>query len=345
MKTWSQKIHLTISATLSAASERLQPAHVTCQAERHLGRLEAEILLAHVLKKDRVWLIAHSDFRLTTLDCRRLAGLIRRREKHEPIAYILGQKEFYGLSFKVNRNVLIPRPESELLIELALSHFPSLSFVRRGLERGIAMVNKVSNGITVWDVGTGSGAIAIAIAKYLPHARMLATDISSAALTLARQNAKRHDVTNVTFLRANLCAAKVRRWLVCKGMAHDAPTQNLIIVANLPYLPTSDKGWTRRAARLSSPKSSPLQQDVVKYEPRDALFAGQTGLEIIETILRQLAAFDIHFMAAYLEFDPPQTKHLMKLAQELFPRARIKLHKDLAGLNRVIALESSPPKS
>ncbi len=290
---------MNIRDAIVIASHRLRPRRITCAADKNLGRLEAEILLAHVLNTDRVWLLAHSDVRLLTLNSRRFERLITQREQHMPIAYILGEKEFYGLPFNVTRDVLIPRPETEMLVELALS-----SVLANG------------GGGDVWDVGTGSGCVAITIAKHLPRAQVVATDVDERALAIAKRNARLNRVTHITFLKANMLDANVRRYF---EQTH--PTF-LTIVANLPYLPLSD----RRTA------------DVAKYEPPDALFAGKTGRELIETFLRQLAAFDLHFTSIFLEFDSPQSKKLRAFAKELFPRARITIHADLAGRDRVLVI-------
>lgn len=295
-----------IREALSDAAERLKPKHITCAADKNLGRLEAEILLAFTLKKPKEWLLAHPDYALRPTSYALFQRLIRRREKHMPIAYITGEKAFYGLPFKVTQDVLIPRPETEMLVELALR-----------------------DSRLIWDVGTGSGAVAIAIAKRLPGARVLATDVSRGALAIAKRNARLNGVKNVTFLKANLLDATMRR------TTHDARLSTpLIIVANLPYLPTSDK--------------KKLTTDVVKYEPTGALFAGKTGMELNEKLLRQLAAFsalggpasggDIRFTSAFLEFDPPQSQKLRAIAKELFPHAKIKIHKDLARRDRVIEI-------
>ncbi len=299
---------MNVRDAIQNATKRLQPRRITCAVDRDLGRLEADILLAFVLKKDRVWLLAHASDELRATSYERFNRLLLRREKHTPIAYITGEKEFYGMPFHVNRRVLIPRPETELLAELATT--PSDT--------------QGGGQVVVWDVGTGSGAVAIAIAKHLPRARVLATDISSDVLALARQNARLNHVKNITFLRANLLDTNVRDWLKRRGTARRAPTQHVTIVANLPYLPLSDK---KRIA-----------PDVVNYEPSTALFAGKTGLEIIEKFLRQLAAFDVHFTAAYLEFDPPQTKRLVKFTKKLFAHATIRVHRDLAGKERVLEI-------
>jgi release factor glutamine methyltransferase len=294
----------TVAAALKTAAAQLQPQIISCATDKSLGELEAEILLAHTLKRDRAWLFAHSDSKLTTQSSKLFRSLVSRRTKHEPIAYITGEKDFYGHTFQVNRSTLIPRPESELLVDLARK----------------TLFPEPSADDLVWDVGTGSGALAISIASHIAPRRVLATDVSIKALATARRNAKHLNVTNVTFLKANLLDTTVRS----KLQAQSSKALRLVIVANLPYLPTSDK--------------KKLDTDVVKFEPSSALFVGKDGTELIEKFLRQLATFDVHFSSAFFEFDPPQTKILKQLAKELFPHAKVKIHKDLAHRDRVLEL-------
>lgn len=292
----------TVRDLLMSAAKRLQPRCITCAADHDLGRFESEVLLAHVLKKDRTWLHAHDTDPVTTPKVTRFTSLVTRRVKREPIAYILGEKDFYGHPFIVDRRVLIPRPESEMLVELvAQKLFPEPN----------------SNDL-VWDVGTGSGAIAISVAKKITPRKVLATDISTKALTVAKKNAQRLKTKNIQFLKANLLAPTIIR------LFERIRDGRLVIVANLPYLPDADK--------------KRLDLDVVKYEPGSALFSGRDGLKLIEKFLRQLASFDIHFSSAFFEYDPPQTKKLRALAKSLFPKAKLKVHKDLAKRDRVFEI-------
>lgn len=301
---------MTISHVLNTAAAKLAPKRIKCTEEKDVGRLEAEILLAHVLKRDRVWLLAYPSYQLLTIDYKLFTELVARRMRREPIAYIIGHKEFYGLDFLTDRRALIPRPETELLVELALDN------LRR----------EPSQNDLVWDVGTGCGAAGLAIAKHITPRKVLVTDVSDKTLALAMKNAKQLRARNVTFLKANLLSASVRRLLSrCRQSCKpSAASCKLVIVANLPYLPSSDK---KRLAR-----------DVAGYEPAGALFAGQRGTEINDKFLRQLAAHDIRFSSLFLELDPPQAKYLSRLARVLFPHAKIKIHKDLAKRDRVLEI-------
>jgi len=295
---------LTISDVLRAASRNLQPKRITCSADKNLGQLEAELLLSHVLKKERTWLFAHDDEVLSKTSLGRFKELVVRRLKHEPIAYLTGVRDFYGLEFHVTKSTLIPRSESEMLVDLVREKlFPEPSLTD-----------------LVWDVGTGSGALAISIASTIHPRNVIASDISSKALATAKQNAKTLNVKNVTFLKADLLDATARR------MFEKHRNARLVIVANLPYLPTSDK--------------KKLTPDVVKFEPSSALFVGKDGTELIEKLLRQLATYDIHFSSAFFEFDPPQAKKLRMLVKKLFPKATVKIHKDLAKRERVLEIST-----
>lgn len=163
--------------------------------------LDAEVLLSHILKKDKAWLLANPNFKLNLWQTIKYNYLIAKRIKHYPIAYLIGQQEFYGLNFKVNKYTLVPRPESELFIDELIKIDP---------------VKK-----TIVDIGTGSGCLIISLAKYLPNNTFLGIDISKQALRIARTNAQDHK-TNIRFIQNNLL----------DGLN----TKMDIIVANLPYL-------------------------------------------------------------------------------------------------------------
>jgi len=201
--------------------------------------LDAEVLLSHTLNKPKSFLYTYPEKKLTQAQVRKYKSLISRRAKHEPVAYITGHKEFYGLDFYVNQHTLIPRPETEALVEKIIK-------------------NKDIHSIA--DIGTGSGCIAIALAKNNPKLNIYAIDISSKALTVARKNAKAHKVKNITFKQGNLLEP-------IKNIKLDA------IVANLPYL--SEKVYKKNYQHL-------------KYEPKQALYAGKDGLDYYKKLLKQI---------------------------------------------------------
>ena len=202
--------------------------------------LETQVLLAHALGRDRAWLYAHADDALAVDAALHFHGLLRRRAAGEPLAYIVGRREFWSLDLTVTRDVLIPRPETELLVELALQRIP------QGIQVDIA------------DLGTGSGAIALALAHERPQARILGTDCSGAALAVARANSVRLAIQNVEFAEGDWCAA------LGNGRFD-------LIVANPPYIAAADPH---------------LAQGDLRFEPAAALASGVDGLDAIGTIVR-----------------------------------------------------------
>ena len=164
--------------------------------------LAAELLLLYVLGRDRTWLYAHPEEVVPGLDAHRFLSLILRRADGEPTQYITGKQEFWGLEFEVTPDVLIPRPETEHVIEVALDRL-ALREIRAGRKQTLT-----GDGLQIVDVGTGSGCIAIALAKELPGARIIATDISAAALAVARRNAARHAFSErIQFIECNFLDA------------------------------------------------------------------------------------------------------------------------------------------
>jgi release factor glutamine methyltransferase len=200
---------------------------------------EVELLLGHALGRDRAWLYAHADDALDAADAVRFHSLLMRRAAGEPIAYLTGRREFWSLDLAVTPDVLIPRPETELLVELVLQR------VAQSVQVHIA------------DLGTGSGAIALALALERPHARVLATDSSAAALTVARGNAGRLKIGSVEFALGDWCAALGKRKFD-------------LIVSNPPYIAAGDVH---------------LGQGDLRFEPRAALASGADGLEAIRAIV------------------------------------------------------------
>ena len=208
------------------------------------AQADAELLLLHMLGKNKSWLMAHLDEELAEYNAARYIELIERRYKGEPIQYITGETEFYGLPFRVTPDVLIPRPDTEHLVDKVIELAPIFS------KPGIV------------DVGTGSGAIAIALAHKLPHAQIAATDISERALAVARENAKRNGVI-IRFLPGDL-------------LAPVAGERFEIVVSNPPYVSSRDRAT--------------LSVEVREHEPSLALFAGDDGLDVYRRLIP--AAFD-----------------------------------------------------
>ena len=259
------------------------------------AELEADVLLRHAmgLGADRAHLIASMHDAAPPGLGERYGELLRRRASHEPTAYITGQREFYGLEFACSPAALIPRPETELLVELAVAWL-----AERAIERPLII-----------DAGTGSGALAVALAVACPSARVVALDVSGAALRLARQNAARHGVAvRIDLVRCDLIGP-------IRGRAD-------LIVANLPYVAETD--WPA------------LAPEITEHEPKRALTGGAKGTEIIERLLREARPALADRSLLLCECGDTQGERLTAAARRAYPDARVAIHKDLAGLDRVL---------
>ena len=233
-----------ISAALLEGTQRLSGAIDSC-------RLDAELLLGHVLGMTRAQLVVAANSRLSRAQREQYEALLARRFRREPVAYITGRQEFWSLDFDVTPDVLIPRPETELVVEIALK---------------LAADLRASQPLRVLDMGTGSGAIAIALASELPRAQICAADCSIAALTVARRNAVRNGVADaIHFLQSDLFA----------GLGHLKDRFDLIL-SNPPYIRRSE--------------IAQLEPEVSRWEPRGALDGGADGLDCYRRIAA--GAFD-----------------------------------------------------
>jgi release factor glutamine methyltransferase len=275
--------------------------------------LEAELLLLHVLGLDRVHLYQRLTEEVPPAAYKRYQRLIGRRLSHEPLAYILGHREFFGLDLVVTPAAIIPRPETEVLVELAIAYARS-----RFGDAPFALA----------DVGVGCGAIAVAIAVNLPNARIFATDVSKRALALARRNAERHGVQErITFLWGDLLrpleGALVQPEPGPSG-GHGANQGLDIIVANLPYVTAAD--WA------ASPP------EIREHEPRRGLDGGPDGLRLIRRLLGQAPRHLRAGGALFAEIGDNHGPAAASLARAAFPGARIEVKPDLAGFDRVLAV-------
>jgi release factor glutamine methyltransferase len=278
---------MTIAEALAWAARQL--------AASPTATVDARLLLQHVLQRPRSYLIAHGDEPLAPEQLAALAALVERASQHEPVPYLTGSAPFYGLDFTVTPAVLIPRPETELLVEAALNWA------------------RARSAPCVVDVGTGSGCIAITVARHLPDATVIATDISPAALDVARQNATRHGVAErISFRLGPLLQPLV-----------ETPD---LIAANLPYI--GDDEWTE------------LHGGVKWYEPAVALRGGPSGLELVERLLQQARSRLAPGGALFLEIGWRQGAAAQRLAQEQFPRAHIELLADYAGHERILVIKN-----
>src|SRR5713101_2165813 len=194
----ASEFHIDVRSALKLGLAQLRDAHVPSFT------LAAELLLLHVLGRDRTWLYAYPEEQISSADAERFSALLARRAAGEPTQHLTGKQEFWGLEFEVTPDVLIPRPETEHVIEVALDRL-ALREIRAGRPQTAS-----GEGLQIADIGTGSGCIAIALAKELPAANFVATDISPAALAVAQRNAQRHAVADrIHFLDCNLLAFPV----------------------------------------------------------------------------------------------------------------------------------------
>ena len=287
----------TLRVLLRAAMKRLEAARVDAPS------LTARLLLSTVTGRSKEWLIAHDDERLDNAQAMRYDVLLQRVLAHEPLAYMLGHREFYGLDLAVDARVLIPRPETEMLVELALAT----------LAAGAAM-----DGIDLFDIGTGSGAVAIAVAKHAPGARVIASDVSADALDVARANARRHGVDGQIAFKSSDLLARL------DGLPR-------VLTANLPYV-------TR--AEIDG-----LPPEIQEHEPRVALDGGDDGLDLVRRLLQQIAARVAEargaapLRAAYFEIGASQGAAALDAARSLLPAANAHMLRDLGKRDRVLALE------
>jgi release factor glutamine methyltransferase len=222
------------------------------EASTQIARRDAETLLAHLLERDRAWVFAHPEAELDAEQKEVFRELTARRAGQEPLQYLTGEQEFYGLLLHVTSDTLIPRPETELLVEAVLAW--------AALQVGP---------LRILDVGTGTGAIALALATHLPTAEIVACDLSAAALAVARDNAERLDLAaRVSFVQSDLLDALTPE--IDAGGLFNA------IVSNPPYVPSTD--------------AATMQTEVVDHEPHLALFAGEDGLEVYRRLIPEAQA-------------------------------------------------------
>lgn len=263
--------------------------------------LDAEILLARVIKKEKEFLYIHPEKSLTAQQIKKFKQIINRRKKREPVAYILGYKEFYGLKFQVNKYTLIPRPETEMIVKESLN-----------------CLDPLSEPALLIDVGTGSGCIPIAIAKNIKKSvKIFATDISAQALKIAKKNAKINKVNKkIKFLNGDLLEPLVE-------IIKNSVDKNIIITANLPYVPSS--------------LYKSVKPDVKNYEPKLALDGGKDGLKYYRALFKQIKKIQTRLCNFYIicEIDPSQKNSITAFAKKHFPDSKIKTKKDLSGLNRL----------
>lgn len=259
-------------------------------AQAGLVPIDARILLAHVLQKDRAWLVAHDGDALRREQADAFFALAARRRDGEPVAYLTGEREFYGLALHVSSAVLIPRPETETVVEVALSCLP------------------IDRDTRVLDLGTGSGAIALALAHERPRAKVIATDASSSALSVARDNARRLNLANVEFVPSD--------WY--GSIAQDA--RFTVIASNPPYVARGDPH---------------LAEGDLRFEPPAALASGSDGLDALRRIVGGARERLVPGGALVVEHGYDQAERVRRLF-DAAGFGGIASAKDLAGIERVV---------
>ncbi len=275
--------------------------------------LAAELLLLHILGRDRTWLYAHPEAIINELNAKRFFELIARRAAGEPTQHLTGKQQFWGLEFEVTPDVLIPRPETEHVIEVALDRL-ALRELRAGRPQKTA-----GEGLQIADIGTGSGCIVIALAEELPAATFIATDISPAALAVAKRNAQRHAVADrIHFIEGNLLEARSPCVTRHSSLFFD------LIVSNPPYI-------GRREAVA-------LPREVRDHEPESALYGGEEGYELYAPLITQAAKLLKPGGILVLELGHDSLPAVQPLL-DAATWANIGITNDLAGIPRVLAAE------
>jgi release factor glutamine methyltransferase len=283
-----------MSATPSLSALRQSAIERLTVAEVDEPRLAVEVVLAHALDVTRTQLLARSDQSLTPDQLIRTQRDLERLAHGEPLAYVVGHKEFYDIDLLTDARALIPRPETECLIEHALKaltehHAPLIA-----------------------DVGTGCGTIAVTLAKHLPRARVIATDLSPDALALARENAQRSGVADRIEFRA--------------GSLLEPITESIdLLAANLPYI--DDKDWPYLAKTIRG------------HEPKMAFLGGPDGLDLVRGLLRDAPRVTHLDSVILLEIGAYQGDAVTDIARQHFPRAYIEIKPDYAGLDRLAVIE------
>ncbi len=290
-----------VQSLLVSAVQRLAAAGSSTSS------LDAQLWLAHVCGLTRAQLLARPERAVSPEQVSRFAAGLERLAAGEPLPYLTGRAEFYGLAFRVTPATLIPRPETEHLVEAALGLIPEVSNGNRGLP------------IRVVDVGTGSGCVAVALAVNRPAAHLVATDVSAAALEVAAHNAQRHGVAGrISFLQGHLLEPLLD--------SRPGTREVHLIVANLPYV--ADGEW------------DDLPVSVREYESESALRGGCEGLDLIEELLDEAPAVLQPQGAILLEIGAAQGPAARGLAEARFPAAAVRLQRDYAGRDRVLMVQT-----
>ena len=320
MTTVTNPIPMDIRGALKEGMARLRAAQIPSHT------LATELLLMYALGCDRTSIYSHPEEPIDSATAEKFLTLIARRAAGEPVQYLTGKQEFWGLEFEVTPAVLIPRPETEHVMEVALA--------RLG-ERGIKIhmdTGAPRETLHVADVGTGSGCLAVALAWELPHAEVFATEISAPALEVARRNAARHGVAErIHFLQRDLLTGLENTDPATVGARHAVPasTQNGplfdLIVSNPPYVARND--------------TARLQCEVRDHEPHTALFGGPTGVEMYQRLIDQACELLRDRGVLVLELGHDSADHVRGIFDAQAAWTNVAITMDLAGIPRVLAAE------
>jgi release factor glutamine methyltransferase len=305
---WQLDPNTTVGLALVAATRRLKGAG------SDTPKLDGEVLLAHVLECSRAQLYAHPERLLTQAERERYEEVVARRYAHEPVAYLVGEKAFYGLDLWVDSRVLIPRPETELLVDLVLDLLAQAERLHARAHGGNGHGTPPPEpDILVADIGTGSGALSLAVAANSLSTRIYAVDISPGALEVARANAARHALTHrVDFLLGDLL--------------YPLPEPVDVIAANLPYVAQDE--W------------SSLAPDIVQFEPSLALSGGADGLDIIRRLIEQAPPKLRPFGVILLEIGASQGEAVAAIANRVFPEAFVEVISDYGYRDRIVRIQT-----
>ena len=323
-----------VKGSLPAMIDALEQGRkILKKAEIEQSGLESELILSAAIRKPREFIYTHPEYALSRFEERDFTNFIKRRAKRMPLAYISGFKEFYDSAFFVNKNVLIPRPETEELVDLALEEIKKIQ--KSGIKN-----------MDIIDVGAGSGAIIISILKSLKDSRFkiprprqgeaeggqvssfIAIDSSKRALAIAQENANRLGINEqIQFLNGNLLQLYLQRLNAKDSRYKIQDTRFKLILANLPYLTTFEM------------KS--LQPEV-RFEPRQALDGGKDGLDVYRVFFEQLAKLQNTPFTAICEIAPDQKNKLLKIAKASLPQSATKFFNDNSCRTRFAAIKSRP---
>lgn len=328
--------------------KKINPPDLSKKNGASSAALDASVLLCEAIKQSKEFIYTHPEKKLTLAQEKKYKNFLTRRARREPLAYIIGKKEFYGFEFLVNPSVLIPRPETETLVGAVLKTVGSETPYSYPHHSALELSKATRCKQVIIDIGTGSGTIAITLKRLLPKARVFATDTSASALALAKKNSH-HLKTKLTFKKGNLLSPF--------KILLSASRNPLVITANLPYLSIAE--WRETEA------------EVKKYEPRDALIGGKTGMEIYEKLFEEIAATirpslwkrevgrdfknpPHRFAKAsrrrqspfskggrvvlFIEFGYNQKRAIEKLARKILKPKKIEFFRDLAGKWRVVKI-------